>query len=103
MEGQHQLHDGDLQVVITGDPALGRYEGRIAGETVGEVDFALRGSVMTITHTGTRDAWRGQGIAGRMTEQVLADVRERGLTIIPQCPYTAGYVDQHPEHADLLA
>lgn len=103
MEGQHQEDDGDLQVVATGDPAFGRYEGRISGETVGEIDFSLRDSVMTITHTGTRDAWRGRGIAARMTEHVFADVRERELRIIPQCPYTAGYVDQHPEHADLLA
>lgn len=103
MEVQHQQDDGDLQVVVTCDPARGRYEGRVAGETVGEVDFSLRDTVMIITHTGTRPAWRGRGIAGLMTEHVLTDVRDRGLTIIPQCPYTASYVDQHPEHADLLA
>jgi uncharacterized protein len=79
-----------------------RYEGRLGGDLVTQVDYTLRGNVMIISHTGTDPAFRGRGLAEQVTRYALDDVRERGLRIVPRCPYTAAFVEGHPEYADLV-
>lgn len=45
----------------------------------------------------------GQGIASRMAKHVLADIRARGLVILPTCPFFARYLQKHPaEYADIV-
>jgi len=89
-------------VTITLDEAASRYEGRLGEEMVGEVDVVIRETTMIITHTGTAPAWRGRGVAGQLNEHVLTEARARGLSVRPDCPYTAGYIARHPEFADLV-
>ena len=45
---------------------------------------------------------RGRGIAGRLIEGALADVRARGLSVTPYCPAVASYMRRHPDMQDLL-
>ena len=99
---EHQPDDGHVQLAISRNDSSSRYEGRVGDEMVGEVDFSMRDSTMIITHTGTRPAWRGRGIAGQLNGFVLADIRDRGLSVQPVCPYTADYIAQHPQYADLV-
>jgi predicted GNAT family acetyltransferase len=33
----------------------------------------------------------------------LDDAREQGLSVVPLCPFIAGYIDRHPEYCDLVA
>lgn len=103
MELHHQPDHGDLQLTITRNELSSRYEGRVGDQMVAEIDFSMQDTTITITHTGTQPAWRGHGIAARMTEFALADIRDRGLTVQPVCPYTADYIEQHPQHVDLLS
>lgn len=46
---------------------------------------------------------RGNGVAARLVEAALAYARLEGLRIIPSCWYVAGWIERHPEHADLLS
>ena len=39
----------------------------------------------------------------QLIEAALDDVRRRGETLVAQCPAVAGYIEEHPEYADLLA
>jgi hypothetical protein len=91
----------ELQVVRNDE--LSRYEGRLAGQLTSVVDFRRRGEVVVVTHTGTEPQWRGRGLAGEITRLALADIRSQGLRVQPVCPYTAAYLDSHPEVADLRA
>jgi predicted GNAT family acetyltransferase len=87
----------------TRDDAGSRYVGRVSGELVSEIDFRLDGDTMVITHTGTDPAHRGQGYAGELTRHALDDARGRGLRVVPRCPYTATWIEEHPEYADLVS
>lgn len=80
-----------------------RYEGHLGGRLTTVVDVVRQGDVLVVTHTGTEPEFRGQGLAGRTTEQVLADVRARGWKVDPACPFTDHYLQTHPEVADLHA
>lgn len=57
---------------------------------------------LVITHTRVPDELAGQGLAGHMTRTVLDGARERGLSVVPICPYVAAYIERHPEYQDLL-
>jgi len=57
---------------------------------------------LVITHTLVPDELAGQGLAGYMTKTVLDGARERGLSVVPICPYVAAYIRRHPEYQDLV-
>ena len=46
---------------------------------------------------------RGGGVAQLLVEALVADAREQGFRIVPQCSYVAAQFRRHPEWADLLA
>jgi uncharacterized protein len=65
--------------------------------------YVRRGDVMTFDHTVTPPELRGRGIASRIVAFALADVRARGMKIVPACSFVADFVARHPEVGDLVA
>ncbi len=59
--------------------------------------------VLELYSTYVPAADRGQGVAGRLVEAAIGYARSEGLRIIPSCWYVAHWIQQHPEHADLLS
>ncbi|MDF4215345.1 GNAT family N-acetyltransferase, partial [Bacillus amyloliquefaciens] len=49
------------------------------------------------------DAYRGHGIAGKITTTFITRVQEEGKKLLPLCTYTNKFMQKHPEYADLLA
>jgi RimJ/RimL family protein N-acetyltransferase/predicted GNAT family acetyltransferase len=87
--------------VVRNDPAS-RFEGRVGAELVGIIDYVREGTTTVITHTETELSWRGRGIAGQLTRAALELVRARCEKVVPLCPFTARYIEDHPEYGDLL-
>lgn len=54
-------------------------------------------------HTHVPEALRGEGLADRLLDALLADARAQGFTIVPLCPFVAAQARRHPEWADLFA
>ncbi len=59
--------------------------------------------VLELYSTFVPAADRGKGVAGRLVEAAVGYARSEGLRIIPSCWYVAHWIQQHPEHADLLS
>ena len=59
--------------------------------------------VRVVTHTIVPSEIGGRGIAALLVERIVADAREEGFRIEPQCSYVAKKFDEHPEWADLKA
>lgn len=59
--------------------------------------------VVELYSTYVPSADRGKGIAAGLVEAAVAHARQEGLRIIPSCWYVAQWLQEHPEHADLLA
>jgi len=95
--------EGLPQLRVVRDDERSRYGGRLGDELVTVVDFHRQGDVVVVTHTGTEPRWRGRGLAGETTRQVLADVRASGLRVRAVCSFTADHLDAHPELDDLRA
>ncbi|NNG19525.1 N-acetyltransferase [Naumannella sp. ID2617S] len=85
------------------DEQAHQYQVSQDGQRVGLIDYRLADQVATFTHTETDLSVQGQGIAGKLTQFALDDVRSRGWRLVPRCPYTRSFVERHQEYADLLA
>jgi predicted GNAT family acetyltransferase len=91
-------------ITVTRDDDSSRYQGRLEdGELVTVIDFTRTGDVVDITYTGTKRRHRGRGFASSITRHVLDEIRAKGWKVRPTCGFTANYLDEHPEYADLRA
>ena len=80
----------------------GRYTITVDGQPAGELDFRTVDGRRVFIHTGIREAFEGQGLAGKLARRVLDDARAEQIQIVPLCPYVAGYLERHPEDQDLV-
>lgn len=87
---------------VTDNAAEQRYELAVDG-AVAIAAYRPRDGVLLFTHTEVPKALEGRGIAGRLIKGALADVRARGLKIVPLCSFVAAYIERHPEEQDLVA
>lgn len=78
-----------------------RYELTVDGETAVVIYNPVAGGLL-ITETIVPIPLEGRGIASRMAKHVLADLKARGLVILPTCPFFAGYLKKHPEYTELV-
>jgi len=65
--------------------------------------YQREGDVVVFTHTAVPPEIEGRGVGGRLVRGALDDVRDRGLKVIPQCPFVRAWIDKHPVYRDLLA
>lgn len=80
-----------------------RYEVTVDGALAGFAAYRDRpGDIRVFTHTEIDGAYEGRGLGGLLVSTALDDVRSRGLTIRPLCPFVRGYLERHPEYADLV-
>ncbi len=93
--------DMSLDPEIRDNTEAKRYELTIDGQTAVVIYNPVAGGLL-ITETIVPIPLEGRGIASRMARHVLADLKERGLVILPTCPFFAGYLKKHPEYADLV-
>lgn len=90
-------------VQTTDNPEQQRYEARVDGELAGFAQYQLRGDRVVFTHTEVDDAFEGQGVGSALARGALDDVRARGLSAVPRCEFIRGWIDKHPDYADLVA
>jgi uncharacterized protein len=80
-----------------------RYEARLGSEVVGFLAYRHDPGVMTLIHTDVDPALEGKGIASQLVGGAIGDIRRRGLSVTPICPFVRAYLRRHPEDADVVA
>ena len=80
-----------------------RYEARMGSEVVGFITYRQAPGRMTLIHTEVDPAVEGKGVASQLVTWALDDIRRRGLSIVPFCPFVLAYLRRHPEYSDLVA
>jgi predicted GNAT family acetyltransferase len=80
-----------------------RYELLVDGEPAGELVYRERGGdVVAFLHTEVDPKRRRGGLGGELVRSALDDARERGLRVVPICPFVDAFVRDHPEYADVV-
>jgi predicted GNAT family acetyltransferase len=89
-------------IAVVDNPDESRYEIRVDDELAGFSQYRSRPQALAFIHTEVDDRFEGQGLAGRLISFALDDARERGLAVLPFCPFVKGYIERHPEYLDLV-
>jgi hypothetical protein len=86
-------------------PERHRYEARLGagGELAALVTYDLSETWIALLHTEVQERFEGLGIGSQLIERVFDDVRQRGLRIIPRCPFVVRWLERHPEQHDVLS
>jgi hypothetical protein len=87
---------------VQDNPDRHRFEITADGETAGFAAYRIRDGAVVITHTQILPEHRGGGIGAELARHTLDTLRERGVRVVPSCPYFAAYIARHPEYADLV-
>lgn len=91
-------------VTVTDNRESRRYEAFLdAGVVAGFARYRLRDDAIVFTHTEVDDAFEGRGVGSALAREALDDARERGLSVVPRCPFIRSWIESHPEYADLVA
>ena len=79
-----------------------RFEADLGDGSLAIAEYDLRKGKLVLTHTKVPKAHEGQGIGSALVRFALHSARERGLRVVPICPFVAAYIKKHPEEQDLL-
>ena len=75
----------------------------LIGEHVAELNYQLKGNIITFTHTGVPSELEGNGIGSLIVRAGLGYAREQGFKVVPRCSFVDAYMRRKPEYADLRA
>jgi predicted GNAT family acetyltransferase len=89
-------------LAVRDNPERHRFEIDLGDGSVAIAEYTLPAGKIMFTHTEVPPKHEGQGIGTALIRGALAAARERGLEVIPICPFFAAYMQRHAEVQDLL-
>jgi predicted GNAT family acetyltransferase len=92
-----------VDYTVRDNPAELRYEILSGDELLGMIRYVKEPGTVVLVHTEIRPKSEGQGVGSRLVAGALADIRSRGLKLVPVCPFVRAYMTRHPEYDDLVA
>ena len=94
----------DVTVERRGDDTQGAYVINLPDAArEAELTWVERDGVRHANHTFVPQEMRGKGIAQKLVDALIADARDQGFKIAPDCSYVASAFKRHPEWSDLRA
>lgn len=91
-----------MDAVVSHNPARSRFEVHVGEQLVGVAEYVERPGIRAFTHTSVDAAHQGQGLAGKLITQALADSQRARLAVLPFCEYVSTYIARHEEFAELV-
>jgi predicted GNAT family acetyltransferase len=93
----------EQHVEFVDNPEGHQFEVRVDGALAGFATYRLRDGVIEYLHTEVRDEFEGHGLGGRLAAAALDHARDRGLSVVPTCPFIKSFINDNEEYSDLLA
>ena len=91
-----------MEPTVTDAPQDSRYEIRDGDRLLGQAAYERRGNQVVFTHTEVDPDAEGSGVGSTLVRGALDDVRAHGLRVVPRCSFVRGYIERHPDYADLV-
>jgi uncharacterized protein len=90
------------RIVVADAPERRRFEVSVAGELAGFLVYREKGGLLALIHTEVDERFEGRGLGGRLARFALDQARERGVAVLPFCPFVDAWMQRHPEYTDLV-
>jgi predicted GNAT family acetyltransferase len=81
-----------MSVLVLDRPERNRYEIHVDGELAGYSEYLARPGLIAFTHTEIHEQHKHRGLGEQLIAETLNDVRERGLALLPFCPFMRGFI-----------
>ena len=92
-----------MKIENVDDGKKGRFYILHDGKKAAEMTYVYAGpQLMIIDHTEVSIELKGLGAGKKMVEQAVLFAREKGLKILPLCPFAKSVFDKTPEFIDVL-
>lgn len=95
------MSDDTFEIIRNDD--RGRYEAREGDELLGFAMFRDEPDRVVFTHTVVKPELEGRGIGSMLARHVIEATIADGKRIVPECPFIAAYLDEHPQYAGSVA
>ena len=92
-----------METTVTDVPESDRFEIRDGDRVLGVAAYERRGETLVFTHTEVDPEAGESGLGSTLVRAALDEVRSRGGSVVPRCSFVAGWIDRHPDYADLVA
>jgi len=90
------------QIVVADAPRRRRFEVSVDGELAGFLVYREKSGLLALVHTEVDERFEGRGLGGRLARFALDQARERGLAVLPFCPFVNAWMQRHPDYTDLV-
>lgn len=90
-----------MDITLSNNQEAKQYEYHIEGN-LARIEYIRANNSIYLTHTEVPVGLEGRGIASGMIKAALQEVKNNQWTLVPLCPFVAGYLQKHPEWQDLL-
>lgn len=91
-----------MEPTVRNEPEAERYEIRDGDTLLGVAAYQRRGDTVVFTHTEVEPSSEHDGLGSTLVRAALDDVRAQGGRVVPRCTFVRGWIDRHPEYADLV-
>lgn len=93
---------GSVQTSVVDRPERHLFEILADGEPAGFAAYAVRGEAITFSHTEVDPRFEGKGLGSVLVRHALDAARDRGLAVLPSCPFVREYIARHPDYLPLV-
>ena len=87
---------------VRDNPDRHRFEIDLGDGSSAFTAYMLSPGKITFIHTEVPEEHEGKGLGTLLIRTALAAARDRGLTVVPICPFFADYMKKHAEVHDLI-
>jgi predicted GNAT family acetyltransferase len=84
-------------------PESSRYEILLDGQSVGICNYRKTDTAVLLPHVEVTPELNGRGIGSVLARGALDDLRQRGLPVVPICPFMVDFIRRNPEYDDLVS
>ena len=72
-------------------------------DDLARIEYMKAQGKIFLTHTEVPEKFEGKGIGSALVRQVLDDIRQKELALVPLCPFVAAFINRHPEYNSLIS
>lgn len=88
--------------LVRDNPERNQFEIDLGDGHFAYAKYNLLPGAIRFYHTVVPESHGGQGLGTALIRAGLSAARERGLKVIPVCPFFADYLRKHPDEQDIV-
>lgn len=90
-----------MNLSVTNNEQKHRFEGEYEGNTA-FIDYKLQGDIYDLTHTEVPKEIEGRGVGTQLVKATLENIKEKGKSVKPTCPFIAHFIEENQEYKSLV-